>query len=187
MNNSKIKANQMKHIILAITAIFSSLCSFAQRVNERGLKCVSEIEYNNYGTPQVYKFGYTDDLKLRSIEFYTNGELFHSFSLDNGVLTRKDSNSNSDWVYDFDVYGNIVRITETQRYNGGTLLKIEHTYNYAKSDRNPWRNVVEDSQIEMVKCYGAKVFRKTTMIMFVDSHILTALFVKMMTLIIMRL
>ena len=61
----------MRCTILAIICTIASLCSFAQRVNERGLKCVSEIEMSGRQTSnQRYVFEYFDDLRLKSMSVY---------------------------------------------------------------------------------------------------------------------
>lgn len=153
----------MKQIVLVITIILSSLCLFAQRVNERGLKCVSEIECVSSGLVHKYVFEYFDNLKLKSMTIYTDNKIRHRFKIENDVLTRKSYDyidSYSTWTYDMDVYGNITRITREDKNTDGSRLKIEHTYTYAQSDRHPWRNVIEDNEIEWVKLPQSRIYKR---------------------------
>lgn len=152
----------MKQIAFVLMTLLTVLCSFAQRVNERGLKCVSEIEMSGRQTSnQRYVFEYFDDLKLKSMYVYYGDKLYHTFTMNNGVLTRKDYDSfDCEWVYDMDVYGNIARITMTSIGSDGSGYKTEHTYTYAQSKRNPWRHVVEDNTIEFARLSRTKPFRR---------------------------
>lgn len=80
----------MKQMVLAFFMFLTVFCSFAQRVNERGLKCVSEIEMSGRQTSnQRYVFEYFDDLRLKSMSVYYGNVLYHKFTMNNGVLTRK--------------------------------------------------------------------------------------------------
>ena len=79
-----------KYVILYFCFFLFSLQSFAQRVNERGLKCVSEFEMSGrQASNQRYVFEYFDDLKLKSMSLYYGDKLYHTFTMNNGVLTRK--------------------------------------------------------------------------------------------------
>lgn len=142
----------------------ASLCSFAQRVNERGLKCVSEFEMSGrQASNQRYVFEYFDDLKLKSMSVYYGDKLYHIFTMNNGVLTRKSydyADSDCEWAYEMDVYGNIARITMTCIGADGSGYKTEHTYTYAQSERNPWRQIVEDNTIEFARLSRAKPFKR---------------------------
>ena len=152
----------MKQIALAFFMLFNVFCSFAQRVNERGLKCVSEVEMSGRQTSnQRYVFEYFDDLKLKSMSVYYGDKLYYTFTMNNGVLTRKSydySDSGCEWVYDMDVYGNVARITMTCLGSDGSGFKTEHTYTYAQSERHPWRNVIEDNEIEFARLSRAEPF-----------------------------
>ena len=153
----------LKKLLFAFIVLFS-LQSFAQRVNERGLKCVSEIEMSGRQTSnQRYVFEYFDDLKLKSMSVYYGDKLYHTFTMNNGVLTRKSyysPDSDCEWVYDMDVYGNVARITMTCLGPHGSGFKTEHTYTYAQSERHPWRNVIEDNEIEFARLSRAEPFRR---------------------------
>lgn len=146
--------------------LVSSVISLsAQRVNERGLKCVSEFEVSGRGSYNGFRyvFEYFDDLKLKSMSVYVENTLRYKFTMNNGVLTRKCydyTDSDCEWVYDMDVYGNVARITMTCIGSDGSGFKTEHTYTYAKSERNPWRNVVEDNEIEFARLSRTKPFRR---------------------------
>lgn len=148
-------------ILLALVLPFSI---YAQRVNERGLKCVSEIEMSGRQTSnQRYVFEYFDDLRLKSMSVYYGNVLYDKFTMNNGVLTRKSydyTDSDCEWVYDMDVYGNVTRITMTCLGSDGSGFKTEHTYTYAQSERHPWRNVIEDNEIEFVRLSRTKPFRR---------------------------
>ena len=155
----------MKKIFVILTILVSSVFSlYSQRVNERGLKCVSEIEMSGRQTSnQRYIFEYFDDLKLKSMSVYHGDKLYHTFTMNNGVLTRKSyysPDSDCEWVYDMDVYGNVARITMTCLGSNGRGYKTEHTYTYAQSERNPWRNVIEDNEIEFARLSRAEPFRR---------------------------
>lgn len=153
----------LKKLLFAFIVLFS-LQSFAQRVNERGLKCVREFEvsgreYDGYR----YVFEYFDDLKLKSMSVYVENTLKHKFTMNNGVLTRKSYDyidSDCEWVYDMDVYGNVTRITMTCISSDGSGFKDEHTYTYAQSESHSWRNVVEDKTIEFARLSRTKPFRR---------------------------
>ena len=152
----------MKQIAFVLMTLLTVLCSFAQRVNERGLKCVSEIEMAGRQTSnQRYVFEYFDDLRLKSMSVYYGNVLRHKFTMNNCVLTRKSydyTDSDCEWVYDMDVYGNVARITMTCLGSNGRGYKTEHTYTYAQSERHPWRNVVEDREIEFARLSRAEPF-----------------------------
>ena len=155
----------MKRIFVVMTILINSIIGLsAQRVNERGLKCVSEIEMSGRQTSnQRYVFEYFDDLKLKSMSVYYGDKLYHTFTMNNGVLTRKsyDSpDSDCEWVYDMDVYGNVTRITMTCLGSDGSGFKTEHTYTYAQSERHPWRHVIEDNEIEFARLSRAEPFRR---------------------------
>ena len=122
----------MKKIFVILTILVSSVFSlYSQRVNERGLKCVSEFEMSGrQASNQRYVFEYFDDLKLKSMSVYYGDKLYHTFTMNNGVLTRKSydsSDSDCEWVYDMDVYGNVARITMTCIGSDGSGFKTEHT------------------------------------------------------------
>ena len=155
----------MKKIFVILTILVSSVFSlYSQRVNERGLKCVSEIEMSGRQTSnQRYVFEYFDDLKLKSMSVYYGDKLYHTFTMNNGVLTRKSyesPDSDCEWVYDMDVYGNVTRITMTCLGSDGSGFKTEHTYTYAQSERHPWRHVIEDNEIEFARLSRAEPFRR---------------------------
>ena len=153
----------MKKVFLILAIVINSVISLsAQRVNERGLKCVSEIEMSGRQTSnQRYVFEYFDDLRLKSMSVYHGNVLYYTFTMNNGVLTRKDyDNFGCEWVYDMDVYGNVARITMTCIGSDGSGFKNEHTYTYAQSKRNPWRHVVEDNTIEFARLSRTKPFRR---------------------------
>ena len=155
----------MKKIFVILTILVSSVFSlYSQRVNERGLKCVSEIEMSGRQTSnQRYVFEYFDDLKLKSMSVYHGDKLYHTFTMNNGVLTRKSydyTDSDCEWVYDMDVYGNVTRITMTCLGSDGSGFKTEHTYTYAQSERHPWRNVIEDNEIEFARLSRAEPLRR---------------------------
>ena len=153
-----------KHLIISLFVFSFSLQLFAQRVNERGLKCVSEFEMSGrQASNQRYVFEYFDDLKLKSMSVYYGDKLYHTFTMNNGVLTRKSyysPDSDCEWIYDMDVYGNVARITMTCLGSDGSGFKTEHTYTYAQSERHPWRNVIEDNEIEFARLSRTKPFRR---------------------------
>ena len=152
-------------MFVILTILVSSVFSlYSQRVNERGLKCVSKIEMSGRQTSnQRYVFEYFDDLKLKSMSVYYGDKLYHTFTMNNGVLTRKSydsSDSDCEWVYDMDVYGNVARITMTCLGSDGSGFKTEHTYTYAQSERHPWRHVIEDNEIEFARLSRAEPFTR---------------------------
>ena len=156
----------MKRIFVILAILVSSVFSlYSQRVNERGLKCVREFEVSGRGSYNGFRyvFEYFDDLKLKSMSVYVENTLKHKFTMNNGVLTRKSydyTDSDCEWVYDMDVYGNVARITMTCIGSDGSGFKTEHTYTYAQSERHPWRNVIEDNEIEFARLSRTKPFRR---------------------------
>ena len=156
----------MKRIIVILAILVSSVFSlYSQRVNERGLKCVREFEVSGRGSYDGFRyvFEYFDDLKLKSMSVYVENTLKHKFTMNNGVLTRKSydyTDSDCEWVYDMDVYGNVARITMTCIGSDGSGFKDEHTYTYAQSESHSWRNVVEDKNIEFARLSRTKPFRR---------------------------
>ena len=156
----------MKRIFVILVILVSSVFSlYSQRVNERGLKCVREFEVSGRGSYNGFRyvFEYFDDLKLKSMSVYVENTLKHKFTMNNGVLTRKSydyTDSDCERVYDMDVYGNVARITMTCIGSDGSGFKTEHTYTYAQSERNPWRNVVEDNEIEFARLSRTKPFMR---------------------------
>lgn len=156
----------MKRIFVILVILVSSVFSlYSQRVNERGLKCVREFEVSGRGSYNGFRyvFEYFDDLKLKSMSVYVENTLKHKFTMNNGVLTRKSydyTDSDCEWVYDMDVYGNVARITMTCLGTDGSGFKTEHTYTYAQSERHPWRNVIEDNEIEFARLSRTKPFRR---------------------------
>ena len=156
----------MKRIFVILVILVSSVFSlYSQRVNERGLKCVREFEVSGRGSYNGFRyvFEYFDDLKLKSMSVYVENTLKHKFTMNNGVLTRKSyysPDSDCEWVYDMDVYGNVARITMTCLGSDGSGFKTEHTYTYAQSERHPWRNVIEDNEIEFARLSRTKPFRR---------------------------
>ena len=156
----------MKKMFAILCILVSSVFTlYSQRVNERGLKCVREFEVSGRGSYDGFRyvFEYFDDLKLKSMSVYVENTLKHKFTMNNGVLTRKSyysPDSDCEWVYDMDVYGNVARITMTCLGSDGSGFKTEHTYTYAQSERHPWRNVVEDNEIEFSRLSRTKPFRR---------------------------
>ena len=156
----------MKRIFVILVILVSSVFSlYSQRVNERGLKCVREFEVSGRGSYNGFRyvFEYFDDLKLKSMSVYVENTLKHKFTMNNGVLTRKSyysPDSDCEWIYDMDVYGNVARITMTCLGSDGSGFKTEHTYTYAQSERHPWRNVIEDNEIEFARLSRTKPFRR---------------------------
>ena len=156
----------MKRIFVILVILVSSVFSlYSQRVNERGLKCVREFEVSGRGSYNGFRyvFEYFDDLKLKSMSVYVENTLKNKFTMNNGVLTRKSyysPDSDCEWVYDMDVYGNVARITMTCLGTDGSGFKTEHTYTYAQSERHPWRNVIEDNEIEFARLSRTKPFRR---------------------------
>jgi hypothetical protein len=68
---SKLNWN-IKQILLFFIFVLTSLCSFAQRVNEHGLKMVSEIEYQpaHCSRVELIKFRYDDHNRLIRMSVY---------------------------------------------------------------------------------------------------------------------
>lgn len=61
----------LRYVFVALFSIIVSVVSFAQRVNEHGLKMVSEIEYLKRGrVAYQFKFKYNDENKLTRMTVY---------------------------------------------------------------------------------------------------------------------
>lgn len=142
----------MKQIISVIIIVVTSLCSFAQQVNERGLKCVKELEvgkpdiHGHYSTK--YVFEYFDDLSLKSVSVYSHGKFYRGFTRTPDGIKYQDGNGYSDtkYVCVFNAHGNIIKVT---RSYGNSADVLE--YSYAKSDRNPWEHVVKKTESSIYK------------------------------------
>ena len=132
----------MKRTFLVIVIICSTLCSFAQRLNEHGLKMVSEIEYlrdARKGTIYNYKFSYDDNNRLSRMTIYKDGKLFRDFvKTDDGIAATDlgtDTQRPMTWEVEYDGYGNISCIVMCEEFDAGIITKNEIKYFYKWDDK----------------------------------------------------
>ena len=159
-----------KNVIIFLFFIFSSLHLFAQRVNEYGQKVISEIliihEYEGEelkNNTKKYIYTYSDDLKLKGLKYYWGDDLQEEFTLVNDALIRKQYSYANDGVkyeYDFDLYGNIAKITEYSYGSDGSVAKYEHNYTYEYSKEHNWWQMVGSGWTEWYKPKNSKCFYK---------------------------
>lgn len=154
---------------------------YAQRINEYGQKIISEIlivhEYEGEelrNNTKKYVYTYSDDLKLKGLKYYLTGfdvreghivkdDLQEEFILNNNALTRKShvyEYSDMKWEYDFDLYGNIAKITEYSYGSDGSVAKYEYNYTYEYSKEHNWWQMVGSGWTEWYKPQNGKCFYK---------------------------
>lgn len=125
-----------------------SLCSFAQRVNEHGLKMVSEVEIYNLpkGVDCNLKFEYNSKGNLIGIKCYGFNHktekhgLMNEYLFSNGRLIFKDYEEDGNYYkydFEFDWNNNITRITVTPTAGQDVGSKWEWSYSY---EPNPLNN-----------------------------------------------
>lgn len=160
-----------KHLIISLFCIFFSLQLFAQRVNSYGQKIIGEIlivhkyegeELRN--NTHKYVYTYTDDLKLKGLKYYWTGDkLQEEFILKDNTLIRKShvyEYSDMKWEYDFDIHGNIAKITEYSYRSNGSISKYEYNYTYEYSKEHNWWQIVGRGWTEWYKPKNSKCFYK---------------------------
>lgn len=131
----------MKRITLLLAVISICVSSFAQRVNEHGLKMVSEVELYNLpsGVDCNLKFEYSSKGNLIGIKCYGFNHktekygLMNEYQLRNGLLVFKDYED--DWNiyqydFEFDWNNNITRIIVTPTKGQDVGSKWEWSYSY---------------------------------------------------------
>lgn len=140
----------MRRIILGIIFIISSLCLFAQRVNEHGLKIVSEIEIlNKCGSGQRICYEYEKTGKLKGLAVYDIAEnksisLLASFRMQDNKIIRQHNgylDSFNDCIFEVDSNRHIVRyvVTPTNPNEQDYGLRWEMTYQYGYDTKyNRW-------------------------------------------------
>lgn len=140
----------MRRIILGIIFTISSLCLFAQRVNEHGLKIVSEIEIlNKCGSGQRICYEYEMSGKLKGLTVHDISEdksisLFASFRMQNNKIIRQHNgylDSFNDCTFEVDSNRHIVRyvVTPTNPNEQDYGLRWEMTYQYGRDTKyNRW-------------------------------------------------
>lgn len=140
-------------LIAVLCLVLSSLCSFAQRVNEHGLKMVSEVEifdweldkiifkYNEQNRligMTVYKDWNWDKAKFNAKTYTPNYKLYAEYNIKNGKMTCKrydEEYSNPLYDFKFDEWGHIVSFKE--KCLGGCQGDdfVEYEYEYSYDDR----------------------------------------------------
>lgn len=167
-------------LLIALVFIFSNNV-FAQRVNEYGQKVISEIlivhEYEGEelrNNTKKYVYTYSDDLKLKGLKYYWSGfdaregrivkdKLQEEFMLKDNTLTRKShvyEYSDMKWEFDFDLHGNIAKITEYSYGSDGSVAKYEYNYTYEYSKEHNWWQMVGSGWTEWYKPKNSKCFYK---------------------------
>lgn len=159
-----------KHLIISLFVFSFSLQLFAQRVNSYGQKVISEIlivqdfkDDEKSSTKHKYVYTYSDDLKLKGLKYYWGDDLQEEFMLVNDALVRKQYSYADDGVkykYDFDLYGNIAKITEYSYGSDGSVAKYEYNYTYEYSKEHNWWQMVGSGWTEWYKPKNSKCFYK---------------------------
>ncbi|MBD5353041.1 MAG: hypothetical protein HDR86_09495 [Bacteroides sp.] len=138
--------NPYRLIILVLFSAIMHLSSYAQQVNEHGLKMVSEVELYDNGLNYDLKFEYSSKGNLIGIKCYGHNfetekyELKYEYRLTNGRLIFKDYEEDDNiYKYDFDLDWNnhITRITYTAIAGQDLGSKWEMSYSY---EPNPLNN-----------------------------------------------
>lgn len=158
---------RMKPIIIIIFFALTAFSSFAQRLNEHGLKMVSEVEYAiSYSRTYLFKFKYDDHNRLAQMSVYQDGKLYRDFIKTSDGLTVKDYDdynfSPLRWEVAFDCYGNISKIFEYEEFEPGAIKREEYQFFYERDGiGNPFR-LSRYSQTETSKRKGQKSWYGTT-------------------------
>ena len=171
----------MRKVLLIPLILLIPFSSFAQILNEYGQKVISEIlivhEYEGEklrNNTKKYVYTYLDDLKLNGLKYYYSGfdaregrivkdKLKEEFVLKNDVLTRKSHEyeySDMKWKYDFDLHGNIAKITEYSYGSDDSVVKYEYNYTYEYSNEYNWWQMVGSEWTEWYKPKNSKCFYK---------------------------
>lgn len=171
----------MRKVLLIPLIPLIPFSSFAQRINKCGQKVISEIlivhEYEEEelrNNTKKYVYTYSDDLKLKGLKCYWSGfdvregrivkdKLQEEFILKDNTLTRKShvyEYSDTEWEYDFDLYGNIAKITEYSYGSDGSVAKYEYNYTYEYSKEHNWWQMVGSGWTEWYKPKNSKCFYK---------------------------
>lgn len=158
-----------KELLIVLLFVFSNNV-FAQRINEYRQKVISEIlivhEYEGEelrNNTKKYVYTYSDDLKLKGLKYYWGNDLQEEFILKDNTLTRKShvyEYSDMKWEYDFDLYGNIAKITEYSYGSDGSVAKYEYNYTYEYSKEHNWWQMVGSGWTEWYKPKNSKCFYK---------------------------
>lgn len=151
-------------LIAVLCLVLSSLCAHAQRVNEHGLKMVSEVEifdweldkiilkYNEQNRligMTVYKDWNWDKAKFDAKTYAPNYELYADYNIKGSkmVCKRFDKEySNPLYDFKFDEFGHIVSFKE--KYSDGYV--VEQGYGYTYDDRMK-RNVSDWEQFQAIR------------------------------------
>lgn len=171
----------MRKVLLIPLILLIPFSSFAQRVNSYGQKVISEIliihEYEGEelrNNTKKYVYTYSDDLKLKGLKYYYSGfdaregrivkdKLQEEFILKDNTLTRKShvyEYSDMKWEYDFDLYGNIAKITTYSYGSDGSVAKYEYNYTYEYSKEHNWWQMAGSGWTEWYKPKNSKCFYK---------------------------
>lgn len=188
----------MKYIILITIVTIMSVCSFAQRVNEHGLKMVSEIEYLDKGRSvnYLFKFKYDKKDRLSRMSVYKKQlwdneddpfcskeyKLYRDFIKDDDGLTVKDYGSFDysplRWEVAFDCYGNINSISVFEEFELGAIKRDDFNFEYERDGLDNTFRLSRYSQTETSKRKGQKSWYGTTVgtlyndVFYYDGYIL---------------
>lgn len=159
---------RMKPIVIIIFFALTAFSSFAQRLNEHGLKMVSEIEYSDKlgGGSCHLTFKYDDHDRLAQMSVYQDGKLYRDFIKTSDGLAVKDYDdynySPLRWEVAFDCYGNISKIFEYEEFEPGAIKRDEYQFFYERDGiGNPFR-LSRYSHTETSKRKGQKAWYGTT-------------------------
>ncbi|MBD5222408.1 MAG: hypothetical protein HDS70_08615 [Bacteroidales bacterium] len=143
----------IKTSITTLLIICFTLCSFAQRVNEHGLKMVSEVEvfdweldkillkYNEQNRlvgMTVYKDWNWNKAKYDAKTYVPNYELYAEYYIKDGKMICKrydEEYNNTLYDFKFDEWGHIVSFKEKYLAEWHNGYVAEHEYDYSYDER----------------------------------------------------
>ena len=151
----------MRKIVFVLIISISCLCSYAQRVNEHGLKMVREVEvfdweldkillkYNEQNRligMTVYKDWNWNKAKYDAKTYVPKYELYAEYNIKDGKMICKrydEEYSNPLYDFKFDEWGHIVSYNEKllDGWNKGEIVVSEYAYSY---DERMKRYVMSD-------------------------------------------
>lgn len=140
----------MRELGIIVIGLSLYLCSFAQRVNEHGLKMVSEVEVFDWELDKiilryneqnrlvgitVYKDWNWDKAKYDAKTYVPKYELYAEYNIKDGKMICKrydEGYRNPLYDFKFDEWGHIVSYKEKllDGWNKGEVVESEYTYSY---------------------------------------------------------
>lgn len=157
----------MKAFFIYIIFGIISLTSFGQRMNEHGLKMVSEIEFFQPDYTHVFiKFKYDEKGKLIRMSVYGTSHLYRDFIKTADGLEVKDYGSYNfsslKWETTFGSHGNISSIAVFDEFAPGAIMKNEFNFFYEKDGMGTPYRLSRYSNTETSKRKGQSSWHGTS-------------------------